>query len=1052
VVEGMVFDVQRFSLHDGPGIRTTVFLSGCALRCPWCQNPEGLGLQPVLMYSDHLCKHCGACAGVCPTGAHTMGAKGHRFDRKNCTNCGACPPVCPAGALRMSSRNLTFDDVVQAIAEDEPYFTMSGGGVTISGGEPLVQADFTAAILAACKSRGISTAVESCLAVSAEQLALIEPHCDLFLVDIKHAETLIHQKICGQGNQDILSNLRHLAGRFPLIIRTPLIPGFNTSVEAVSAIGAIVASLPGVRAWELLPYHRLGEAKRASLGQGQDQRSPLTPAELEILAKAAEKSGVNVIRLWAPAQIPAPANNDPWSYDARYERLRATKHRQTAEKRKLGARDQDDWGQLHLPAGGIRFTPTTDHPKGYILGARDCARNFAAFLQACPTFADPDRTLLGGYYDTFNRFVTGWDPDLHWPHLAPDFDRYGIIHGIDNNQHFLCDIAIGLKLGWKGLLAKIAQYRPKNPTPESQAYYDGLELWIRGVQAWMKKHSAAARDMATASSDPRAAKELREQADLSDSILEEAPQTFRAACQWLTWYQMAKRVYIGGGSIGRLDVELLPLYERDIAAGILDDGAAVFHIACFLLADSSYIQVGGIDATGKDSTNPVSFLVIEAAHRLKIPANIAVMVHDHMDQRLLNRAVELLFVDRLGIPRFCGQESIEQNCLANGFTPEMARARAQAGCNWFCVPGREYCFSDVIKINFAKVFLASLDTLMVKDTAPSVEKLWQEFERHLARAVEVVSQGIDWHCRHQESCYPELALSLLCHGPIEHGRDASRGGVELMNIGVDGSGLATVADSFAAVQDLVENRKAFSWNALQFHIKRGWWGPEGQKARILCNNVGGFGRGGTLGDLWANKVSKLFTKLVTAKPTPDGHKMTPGLFSWASTISMGRDTPATPDGRRPGEPISFGANPNPGRQRGGALTVTSVSSSIARVQCGRGNPGPFQFDVDPGTVASADDASIHAFGALIRTHFRLGGLLINANVLDSQAIKEAVKDPNAYPDLVVRVTGFSAYFAALSEDFRRLVYERIVSAEGGNPALDPSLTVPISSTTKCACT
>jgi len=269
-------------------------------------------------------------------------------------------------------------------------------------------------------------------------------------------------------------------------------------------------------------------------------------------------------------------------------------------------------------------------------------------------------------------------------------------------------------------------------------------------------------------------------------------------------------------------------------------------------------------------------------------------------------------------------------------------------------------------------------------------------------------------------------MDLLCYGPIERGLDASHGGVELYNLCLDGAALATVADSFAAIEQRVEREGSVTWSELSCALNQRWW--RCGRTRMLLESVPGFGRGGTRGDWWAERISKAFSEAVVEKPTPAGHRMTPGLFSWASTISMGRETGATPDGRGAGDPISFGANPNPGRLHGGALVPTALSTAIAKVQSGYGNPAPLQFDVDPGLVS--DEEGVEKFDAFLRAHFELGGTLINANILDREKVLDACRNPSKYPDLVVRVTGFSVYFASLSDAFRKLVYERVVAMEG----------------------
>jgi formate C-acetyltransferase len=708
------------------------------------------------------------------------------------------------------------------------------------------------------------------------------------------------------------------------------------------------------------------------------------------------------------------------AYQRRLDALHRTKLHHTAVKRQAGPRDVDDWGQIPLEGRPFTFVPQTDHPRGHVLGPRDCGRNFRRFLAACPTYVDPNSSLLGGYYLTFS--PTGWDPECRWDHLVADQERYGIIHGIASTQHFLSDAQIGLDLGWGGILAKIDHHRAINRSEEQQAYYDGLTQFILGVQEWIGAHVAAARQQAATQTDPALRDNLLEMAQLNEAIVAAPPATFRQALQWLAWYQMAKRVYIGGGPIGRIDRLLWPFYRREHSAGTLGDDEAIYHLACFLLKDSAYLQVGGVDERGRDATNALSFLVLEAAHRIQIPANIAVMVHDAMDPALMRRAVELLLDDKMGIPRFAGMDAVIDGFVRRGFPPEAARQRVQAGCHWFCVPGREYGFCDVIKINFAKVFLAALDEMMAAQRPRSVDHLWDLFVKHLGRAIDVVAQGIDIHMENQHRFYPELALSVLCHGPIEKGVDASHGSLEFTNIGVDGAALATAADSFAAIEQRIEQERSVTWDDLRRALKSNWEGE--QRIRRLMLGAQGFGRG-AIGDTWAHRIARRFGHLVVEKPTPAGRLMSPGLFSWASTIPMGRQTPATPDGRFDGQPISFGANPNAGLLHGGAVSPTAAATAIAAVQCGYGNPAPFQFDVDPGPVV--DDQAVAQFDALIRTHFRLGGTLINANVLNRQMVLDACRDPAKYPDLVVRVTGFSAYFASLSDEFRKLVQERILS-------------------------
>jgi formate C-acetyltransferase len=274
--------------------------------------------------------------------------------------------------------------------------------------------------------------------------------------------------------------------------------------------------------------------------------------------------------------------------------------------------------------------------------------------------------------------------------------------------------------------------------------------------------------------------------------------------------------------------------------------------------------------------------------------------------------------------------------------------------------------------------------------------------------------------------FPELVLDLLCYGPIEKGLDASHGSVEYYNLCLDGAALATVADSFAALEQRIEKERRLTWDGLMGYLDSNWAGTEGERARLMMHNIPRYGSGKSLADTYAVKIAQTFTDLVKEHKTPAGFNMIPGLFSWANTIPMGKDVGATPNGRFAGDPISHGANPDPGFRKDGAPTALAVA--IASVQPGYGNTAPMQIELDP--AISRDEEGVDNIANLIKTHFNLGGTQINMNLLDAAKVLEAHKDPGKYPDLVVRVTGFSAYFASLSPEFRQLVVNRII-AEGG---------------------
>jgi formate C-acetyltransferase len=735
------------------------------------------------------------------------------------------------------------------------------------------------------------------------------------------------------------------------------------------------------------------------------------------------------------------------TYQERIDMLRATKMRHTEEKwRELGSFDMDDLpiilpppemrkvvrvvsgsGLLMVDALFKDFIPKSDHPSGGIFGARACGENFRALLDMHPPYVDPVSSLAGAYMAHFLAYrQPAWNPDFDFSHLHADQEKYKLHHGIGAVQHFCQDEAIGLTLGWQALIDRIRHYRTINTDDEAQELYDGLEHMVLGIQDWIRRHAETARKMAESETRPQLRQNLLEMADISAKLVTEPPETFRAACQWMLYYQLAGKIYNMGGSLGRIDQFLFPFYERDKRRGILTDEEAIFHVACHFIKDTSYTQLGGPDAAGKDTTNALSYLVLEAAHRLKVPVNVGVSVGKNVDPNLLRRGVEIMFEDRTGIPKFLGVDRTSEGFAKNGLPIELGRQRAYSGCHWCAIPGREYTVNDCVKVNLARVFEVSLkDMIATPGLEPGIDALWHCFEKHLRRSVGVVAESLDFHIDHMYRVYPELHLDLLCYGPIERGRDASHGGVEFYNLCVDGAGLATVADSFAALEQRVEQEQKLTWDGIIRLLDSDWAGDDGEQSRLMMKNIPRYGSGGSRADEFGVRVSRLFTKVVKEKPTPHGFNMIPGIFSWAATIAMGKDVGATPNGRHSKSPISHGPNPDPGFRKDAAPTALALA--VASVQSGYGNSAPMQIELDPGLSKSQED--IDKVVALIRTHFDVGGTQINMNILDKKAILEAQKDPSSHPDLVVRVTGFSAFFASLSPEMRQIVVDRIIAEE-----------------------
>ena len=264
-ITGIITGNQRFSLHDGPGIRTVIFLKGCPLSCLWCHNPETQSYEPEILFDAIKCIGCGACVSVCEYGCHKMTEGVHSFDRSGCVACGKCVSVCPC-ALEMCGERVSLAQALKPVLADRPFYKREGG-LTLSGGEPFAQPEFATALLKKAKDEGISTAVETCGAVKTEHLLNSLKYTDLYLYDIKEIDPVKHRELVGADNSLILNNLQMLSDTgAKIILRVPVVPDANDSPARFRAIGELAQRLSGVVSVDLLPYHRAGTVKYGKLG------------------------------------------------------------------------------------------------------------------------------------------------------------------------------------------------------------------------------------------------------------------------------------------------------------------------------------------------------------------------------------------------------------------------------------------------------------------------------------------------------------------------------------------------------------------------------------------------------------------------------------------------------------------------------------------------------------------------------------------------------------------------------------------------------------------
>ena len=264
-MKATITQIKRFAVHDGDGIRTTVFLKGCPLECVWCHNPEAISYRPELAFHEDKCVGCMACTRVCPTGAHIQEEGAHRLERSLCSACGQCVPVCAKEALTLWGREMSVEELMPLLLEDREFYLDSGGGVTLSGGECLTKPQFCRELLRCLKAEGIHTAVDTCGFVDWSAFEAVLEYTDLFLYDVKAVDREVHMRCTGQGNESILDNLRRLDAQGKRIeIRIPYVPGWNDS--QMEPIRELLAGMKHISRVKVLPYHNYAGSKYVSLG------------------------------------------------------------------------------------------------------------------------------------------------------------------------------------------------------------------------------------------------------------------------------------------------------------------------------------------------------------------------------------------------------------------------------------------------------------------------------------------------------------------------------------------------------------------------------------------------------------------------------------------------------------------------------------------------------------------------------------------------------------------------------------------------------------------
>lgn len=652
---------------------------------------------------------------------------------------------------------------------------------------------------------------------------------------------------------------------------------------------------------------------------------------------------------------------------------------------------------------------------GYEPTGESWGRDYAFLVDHFPIEIHPGERIVGEIH---------WEMHMVrqyvWPPEVQEVGRRAAALGASgvSSGHTCSDLAIGLSQGWAGILQRIRRSREtylRLANAAKASYLHGLEMICEATIRFVRRHADKARDLAREEADPWQRQTYERIAECCTHIAEHAPRTYYEGVQWIHFAVLLDRVVGHGNGYGRLDLYLIDLYRASRAAGELsDDEAREYLSEMFLKLRGQFFSLGGRDAELKDATNAMSFVVLEAYDLIGDYNNLGVMWHPDIDPRFYDYACDVLARHGESIPVLVNYDLMRAAELRSGIPEEDAWKVVYSGCQWFCIPGKEFCDQDVNSINLLVPMRRTLAAAIEQGIA-DFESFYRQFE---AEVLETAKALRDWKNAQYErlgDLWPEMFTSMNSHGPIERGLDmvACRG-VDYQFTSVNVLGIPNVADSFQALRRLVFEEKRYTLAEVKAATDANWEGREPMRQRFL--NQDKFGNDLDEVDALLVRITETLADALGRMINLRGQEFRASLFHFQGHLNPSA-VGATPDGRRAEEYLAHGINPQVGR---GLTGLLATANSLAKVDQRKFQGGPLQVELQPRFFDGKED-----LGGYIRrfseTFFRRGGIQINLNIMDLEKLRAAMDHPEnpEYQNIIVRVTGYASRFICLPRDYQR---------------------------------
>ena len=670
--------------------------------------------------------------------------------------------------------------------------------------------------------------------------------------------------------------------------------------------------------------------------------------------------------------------------------------------------------RVDIGMGFPLYDQVPSHVNGYEETPENFALDYAFLLDNSPAEIHPDESIIGEFHWEMNE-VRKYDfgPEIH--KLGDEVRMLGA--GGTSHGHTCLDFSIGLEAGWGGILAKIEKYLAlytRLDHKQKAGYLRGQKIICQAIMRYMQKHADRAAELAAVETNPEQKALYELQAKDCGHIAYYPPETYHQAIQWMQFAIMTDRLLGHGNGYGSLDAYLNPFLEKDLKSGLITRQDAREYLAeMFLKIRGQHFSICGRKKDGSDATNEMSFVVLETYDMIDDYNNLFVMWHPDINQDLFKYACDIVARHGASIPSFSNYDLMLDCELRSGVDPEVAWTVCSAGCQWFCIPGREYCDQDVNALVLLDPMWRTMDRAIEENTQ-TYERFFDIFTEEFKRTAEALRIFKDAQYNVLDKVWPEMVPSLHCHGPIERGIDMTgHRGVDVQYTSTNLLGLPNVTDSFYAIKRLVFEEKMYTMAEVRKAVSENWKDQEIMRQRFL--NQPKFGNDIDDVDQIFVDISDMIADVMDNTYNCRGQQYRASLFHFQGHTAVDI-LPATPDGRLASEPLAHGCNPTAGRNTNGLL---ATANSLAKVHNYKFQGGSLQVELQPKFFDGKEKLGDY-IEKFVVSYLSRGTFQVNLNVIDLEALKDAIDHPEKpdYQNIIVRVTGYTSRFICLAKPFQ----------------------------------